>query len=109
MSGPASGPRIEPAALEILAEHVGSSAAESFLANYLTMLPARLERIVRALEVQDMDQALDAVISLKVASAMAGARDLERECERFLPSLQNTSGGTPAHRGILQAACSAAG
>ena len=57
MSGPASGPRIEPVALEILAEHVGSSAAESFLANYLAMLPGRLEKIVRALEERDTDQA----------------------------------------------------
>lgn len=108
MSGPASGPRLEPAALEILAEHVGSSAAESFLATYLTMLPDRLERIVRALEVRDTDQALDAVISLKVTSAMAGARDLERECARVLRSLEDQPGWVPAPRGILQAAFSAA-
>lgn len=95
-------PTLDPATFAVLAEHVGSPAAESFLATYLDMLPRRLERIVQALETRDAKQAMDAVISLKVTSAMAGARDLERECTQLLASVQREA--TPAYGGVLRAA-----
>ncbi|MDP9694394.1 UNVERIFIED_ORG: hypothetical protein J2X79_001949 [Arthrobacter globiformis] len=95
-------PALDPATFAILAEHVGNPAAESFLATYLDMLPGRLERIVQALETRDAEEAMDAVMSLKVTSAMAGARHLEHECAQLLASVQREA--TPAYGGVVRAA-----
>lgn len=64
-----------------LADETGSSRiALQFLSDYLDMLPARLQRILRGLQASDVETSMDAILSLKIASAMAGAFDVEACC-----------------------------
>lgn len=60
-----------------LADALTPEAAERYATDYLGLLPARVARIVRALDIQDRDAAMDAVLSLKVSSAMIGALRME--------------------------------
>lgn len=79
-----SDPTPEPldgAALEQLAEDVEDRAyPATFAARYQELLPHRLDRISTALDPDraDLDAALDASLSLKVASTTVGARELEQ-------------------------------
>ena len=64
-----------------LADETGSSRiALQFLSDYLDMLPARLQRILLGLQASDVETSMDAILSLKIASAMAGAFDVEACC-----------------------------
>ncbi|WP_411374079.1 Hpt domain-containing protein [Arthrobacter sp. MPF02] len=73
-----------------LADDLGCPAsALNFLADYLMMLPARIARIVRHLDEQDYERALDALISLKVTSAMTGALETEAGCRAVETFLRN--------------------
>lgn len=47
-----------------------------FLRRYVAMLDQRIDRLERALAVQDHEDWMDAVLSLKTSSALAGARAL---------------------------------
>src|SRR6185436_13016590 len=47
-----------------------------FAARYRELLPGRVARISASLQGHDVDLVLDAVLSLKVASATVGAQDL---------------------------------
>lgn len=108
MTGAMSRPRLELAAITVLSAEVGRPAAEAFLATYMNMLPTRLHRIVEALDAEDIDEAIDAVLSLQVTSAMAGAQDLERECALLVRSLRGQD-GFAGHRDMLLAAARMAG
>lgn len=72
---------LDSAALEQLAEDVEDSAyPATFAARYQELLPRRLDRISTALsspDHADLDAALEASLSLKVASTTVGARELE--------------------------------
>ncbi|WP_296606481.1 signal peptidase I [Nocardioides sp.] len=72
---------LDGAALEQLAEDVEDAAyPATFAARYQELLPRRLDRISTALgssEHADLDAALEASLSLKVASTTVGARELE--------------------------------
>ncbi|GEP34236.1 hypothetical protein NSZ01_20040 [Nocardioides szechwanensis] len=48
----------------------------SFAENYRRLLPARVERIVAAMDSGDLDQAMDATLSLRVASSFVGTHEL---------------------------------
>lgn len=104
MTGAVSRPILELNAMTVLAAEVGRPAAEAFLATYMNMLPTRLHRIVEALDAEELDEAIDAVLSLKVTSAMAGAEDLERECALLARSLKGQNGFAGHRDGLLAAA-----
>lgn len=74
--------------LRVLAEQTSQQVAQAFLEDYVQLLPTRVARIVSTLDGEDLKLALDAVVSLKVTSAMTGAlrleayaRDLQRQLE----------------------------
>lgn len=80
---------LEGGPLRVLAEQAGSDVAQAFFDDYLQLLPMRSENILRGLAAEELRPVRDAVVSLKVASAMAGALRLEeysRELERQLVS-----------------------
>ncbi|VXB77250.1 Hpt domain-containing protein [Arthrobacter sp. 9AX] len=66
--------------IQTLADETDSGIALQFLSDYLEMLPARLQRIFTGLNGRDIEASLDAILSLKIASAMAGAFDTEAYC-----------------------------
>lgn len=51
-------------------------ACDSFIRNYIRLLPHRLDNLSRAAESMDADAAMDAVLSLKTSSMMVGASRL---------------------------------
>ncbi|MHC6594245.1 Hpt domain-containing protein [Arthrobacter sp. C152] len=70
-----------PQPIRTLALHVASTAiAYRFLTDYFDMLPGRAQRLLAALRDEDDEAAMDALLSLKTASAMTGAVDLESRC-----------------------------
>lgn len=60
-----------------LAEDAGCNVAQGFFDDYLQTLPVRFGRILGMLADEELQPVRDAVVSLKVASAMAGALRLE--------------------------------
>jgi hypothetical protein len=68
---------IDPAVLEELAEQLQSlDIAHRFARDYAALWEQRQRRLTSAVEGQDHAAALDAVISLKISSAMVGGRHL---------------------------------
>lgn len=64
-----------------LAAELDSPAfAIRFFTDFLDMLPGRTSRILGSLQNHDTDETLDAVLSLKITSSMAGALDAEKQC-----------------------------
>ncbi|QSZ47998.1 Hpt domain-containing protein [Arthrobacter sp. D5-1] len=64
---------------ELQAELGGDHAIISaFVRNYVALLPWRVSRLHRALENLDMEDAMDAVLSLKTSSHMVGAICMNR-------------------------------
>lgn len=57
----------------------------SFAEKYRAMLPTRVERIVSATDAGDLDRAMDATLSLRVASSFVGTHELA-EMARFVES-----------------------
>lgn len=49
-----------------------------FVSAYRRLLPARIERILATLRTGDLDDVLDAVLSLKVSSCTLGAGELQQ-------------------------------
>ncbi|MBT1001933.1 Hpt domain-containing protein [Paenarthrobacter sp. DKR-5] len=70
-------PLIDAAAIETLEEQLGADGfGRRYLEAYVELWDARLLRVSRAVRRRDYEQAMDAVLSLKAASAMAGATRL---------------------------------
>lgn len=68
--------------LQDLAEELGSpDPALRFLTKYLSMLPERVKRISAAVEQGDSAETTISVLSLKVASSMAGAAETQAQCQ----------------------------
>ncbi|MCD4852180.1 Hpt domain-containing protein [Arthrobacter sp. AK01] len=64
---------------ELQAELGGDQAIiGAFVRNYVALLPWRVSRLHRALENLDMEDAMDAVLSLKTSSHMVGAICMNR-------------------------------
>ncbi|MFF2843921.1 Hpt domain-containing protein [Paenarthrobacter sp. NPDC057981] len=77
---PGSNP-LEPCKLQALAEELGDSRlAQRFFSTYLAMLPGRLLKLSNGLGRHDLDASMDAVLSLKISSAMVGAVETETQC-----------------------------
>ncbi|MEO3939761.1 Hpt domain-containing protein [Paenarthrobacter nicotinovorans] len=67
--------------LQVLAQELADpQAALRFLAKYLTLLPRRIERITHGFAHHDAAGTTDALLSLKISSAMVGAGNLEAQC-----------------------------
>ena len=75
-------PLIDAAVLDELEDELaGSGLAQRFARDYAAMWDQRLSRLGAAVDSQDEDSALDAVISLKISSAMVGGVRLARLAE----------------------------
>jgi HPt (histidine-containing phosphotransfer) domain-containing protein len=73
-------PVLDPTPLLALADEAGDAVAQRFLVEYLNLLPARVSRVIGGLSSSDVESSRDAVVSLKVSSAMAGATRMEHYC-----------------------------
>lgn len=70
-------PVLDTDALRRLGEQLGDADVLcGFLRRYVAMLGPRIERLERALSAQDHAGWMDAVLSLKTSSALAGAKAL---------------------------------
>lgn len=68
----------DPRVIVTLADNLGNKGlAFRFLSDYFDLLPRRMQRIIHALHDDDPEAAMDAILSLKIASAMVGAHDAE--------------------------------
>ena len=68
----------DPQVIHTLARNLGNNAlALRFLSDYLALLPRRKIRIIDAIRDDDPETAMDAILSLKIASSMVGAHDAE--------------------------------
>jgi len=75
-------PLIDAAVLEELEDELaGSGLAQRFARDYAAMWDLRLARLGTAVDSEDEASALDAVISLKISSAMVGGLRLARLAE----------------------------
>ncbi|MFJ4208470.1 Hpt domain-containing protein [Paenarthrobacter sp. NPDC089675] len=85
---------VDPAALSELRAELGGdeSIVSNFVRNYVAMLPWRVARLHHALDNLDIEDAMDAVLSLKTSSHMVGAiclRRLATELELSMKLLPN--------------------
>ncbi|SDW15715.1 hypothetical protein SAMN04487917_1202 [Arthrobacter sp. yr096] len=81
MSEDTGTPALEPCRLQTLADDLGDSQpALRFLSTYLSMLPGRILRISNGLCQHDADASMDAILSLRISSAMVGALETEDQC-----------------------------
>jgi len=62
----------------LLNELGDASGTNAFVRNYVSMLPLRVSRLHHALDERNMDDAVNAVLSLKISSDMVGAVCLRR-------------------------------
>ena len=75
-------PLVDAAVLEELEDELaGSGLAQRFARDYAAMWDQRYSRLAAAVDNQDSDSALDAVISLKITSAMVGGLRLAKLAE----------------------------
>jgi HPt (histidine-containing phosphotransfer) domain-containing protein len=75
-------PLVDAAVLEELEDELaGSGLAQRFARDYAAMRDQRYSRLAAAVDNQDSDSALDAVISLKITSAMVGGLRLAKLAE----------------------------
>ncbi|WP_120521510.1 Hpt domain-containing protein [Arthrobacter celericrescens] len=73
------GALVDPAVLHGLDSELGDATVTSaFVRKYVAMLPLRLSRLHHALDERNLDDAVDAVLSLKTSSDMVGAVCLRR-------------------------------
>lgn len=80
-------PDYDPLKLMVLAHEAGETAAQRFLDDYLRVLPARQGRILAELSKGEVEEAMDAVVSLKVTSSMVGAIRLNGYCQQLQDQL----------------------
>jgi hypothetical protein len=75
-------PLVDAAVLEELDDELaGSGLAQRFARDYAALWDQRYARLAAAVDQQDSDSALDAVISLKITSAMVGGLRLAKLAE----------------------------
>ena len=86
-------PVLDDGALQDLKDEAGEAVALQFMEEYLVMLPVRAAKIFKGLIRGDIETTLEAIISLKVSSGMAGARRLEFYCGSLESALKH--GHTP--------------
>lgn len=76
-------PVLDGAQLQLLKDETDEAIAEAFIEQYLVMLPVRAAKILKRLDGESLEPAIDAVTSLRVSSAMAGALRLEGYCSEL--------------------------
>jgi hypothetical protein len=77
-------PLVDLAVLQDLEEQLAHPAvAQNFARDYATLWTQRYQKLAAALDRQDVPAALDAVISMKIASAMVGGLRLSRLAEQL--------------------------
>lgn len=86
---------VDRSVLTELRADVGGDQAivNAFVRNYVAMLPWRVARLHHALDNLDLDEALDAVLSLKTSSHMVGAICLRRLAAELEIGMKLLSGG----------------
>lgn len=85
-------PVLDEGALQDIWEDAGEAAAEAFMEDYLLQLLARGLRIFTTLKRGDAAEKLDAVVSLRASSEMAGAVRLAAYCRDIEAVLKNGNG-----------------
>ncbi|RAM37300.1 hypothetical protein [Arthrobacter globiformis] len=74
--------------LQELSDDAGEAAAQAFMEEYLLLLLARAVRIFKAFAREDAAESLDAVLSLRASSQMAGALRLASYTHSLEPALK---------------------
>lgn len=82
-------PVLDRAQIRFLAEEAGPRAAQKFLEDYLGLLPARSAAIIDGLHSGDREKTLEALVSLGVSSAMAGASRVEYHARNLQRQVQS--------------------
>lgn len=85
-------------ALQRLCADAGYICASNFASTFLSMLPGRVARIKASLGAMDSESALEAVLSLKISSSMAGAIEMEHLCWKLEARLRQ---GKRPNAGLL--------
>jgi HPt (histidine-containing phosphotransfer) domain-containing protein len=80
-------PTLDGQRLQNLAEECSTAAAEAFADNYTDLLTERVDRIIRSVGVGHRDMAMDAALSLRTASSMAGALQMSHLCTQLEKAL----------------------
>lgn len=81
---------VNPQVIQDLGRELNSPhLALRFLTDFLAMLPQRFTRIQCAVAAQDREDAMDAVLSLKITAAMTGASETEAGCLALQASVKN--------------------
>lgn len=97
-SGHLSGsPLLDHLVLKELTEDVGPKAATAFAREFSAMWPRRRDALASALVHADPEAAMDAILSLRVSSAMVGARRLEELAAHLETSLRTRGLAGTAH------------
>ncbi|MFP3462387.1 Hpt domain-containing protein [Arthrobacter globiformis] len=78
---------LDPERLRELAQDTSAAAAEQFASAYAALLPARVDRVIRKVGIGNRHQAVEAVLSLKAASSMAGALRMSQLCRKLEQAL----------------------
>lgn len=73
-------PVLDDSPLQALKDEAGEAVARAFFEEYLLMLPVRAAKILKGLAAENVEPGLEALTSLKVSSAIAGAPRLEAYC-----------------------------
>lgn len=95
-------PVLDTDALRRLGEQLGDADILcGFIRRYVTMLDQRIERLERALSVQDHEGWMDAVLSLKTSSALAGAKGLAVLAARLQEDCEHNRSASPVHRSAV--------
>lgn len=86
---------VDPAVLLGLQAELGGDASivTTFVKNYVELLPWRVARLHQSLVNLDMEDAMDAVLSLKTSSHMVGAVCIERLAAELEVSMKLLPGG----------------
>ncbi|WP_285320328.1 hypothetical protein [Pseudarthrobacter sp. lyk4-40-TYG-27] len=87
LSGPGAPALDLQHAKDIAADTGGPALAIQFLADYVGLLTKRMARILAALSAEDAEASVEAALSLKMSSFMAGAQDIEGFCARILDAV----------------------
>jgi len=83
-------PLVDLAVLQDLSDQLAHPAvAQNFARDYATLWTQRYQKLAAAMDRQDFAAALDAVISMKIASAMVGGLRLSRLAEQLEGFIRN--------------------
>ena len=94
---------VDPTVLTELQAELGGDQAiiSTFVRNYVDLLPWRVDRLHHAVEKLDIEDAMDAVLSLKTSSHMVGAICMSRLATELEINIRLLPG--PAHLDELRA------